>query len=209
MSTPDRILSLEQAARLIYKTSRPTEEQLEKVRAKLDRGVLQRSPRGRYTTTTSAVADYMAGYVATAKAQEHRGKHVVGKEPLPGLYRELLKDYFLAVLLQKTARRRSAAFGWSVLAMQVCLVLLPPVILVATYHESVQALIKSPERAAVEAYMEREFDSYEISKFQPLESSPGTIRVEFWYTKKGSKRIESVRLITVSGGQVTDVNMPE
>jgi hypothetical protein len=94
--------------------------------------------------------------------------------------------------------------------MQIALVLLPLVVFYISYQDSLAALIKSPERAAVETWLSTEFDSFEIESFQPtMQGENDVIRVEFWYSKQGSKRIQSLRLFTVEGDRVTNVTMPE
>lgn len=209
MPSADRVISAEQAAKLIYSTASPSSSQVEKIKEKIERGALRRSQRGGLTTTTDAVAEYMARHTEAAGKINNR-KRAIEVHGHPDSYRDVLKDYFLAVLLQRTERRRSSLFKGTVLAMQIALVLLPLVVFYVSYQDSLAALIKSPERAAVETWLSTEFDAFEIESFQPtMQGEDEVIRVEFWYSQQGSKRIQSLRLFTVEGDQVTNVTMPE
>lgn len=210
MPTTDRILSAEQAARLIYNTRAPSSEQIEKIKTRIDRGALERGPRGGYTTTASAVADYMARHVAAATANEHKeARRFKDGEAVPALYKDLLKDYFLAVLMQRTARRRTAAFNAAVIGFQVALILVPLVAFWLTYSSTVKAMIKPPQRVAAERWLDENFDDYEITQLQPLDEPAGAFRLRFWYSQQGSKRIQSVRILEIDGDRVLTATMPE
>lgn len=208
MAGSDRVLNIEQAARMIYNTSAPSGEQVKRVRDKLARGTLRPSSKGDNTTTASAVAEYLARKAAlTAEAKKgvvplRRG------EPVPGFYKDLLKDYFLAILLQRTARKRSQAFGYAVMALQAAFIVLPIAIFVLTYRSASVAFLKSAEQVAVESYLRANYDEFEIESLRTQDEG-AQVHAKFWYAKNGSKRITSERLFTLSDGKVTSVDMPD
>jgi hypothetical protein len=203
----DRILTLEQAARMIYNTQAPSREQVVKVEQKLARGSLRPGPQGK-TTTTSAVAEYLAKRTAAQTEQNHpAARRPAAGQPLQGYYKELLSDYFLALLLQRTRQRRTRAFAIGVTAMQVALVLLPIVIFVSSYRSSIQAMIQSPARVATEGWMKSQYDEYEIEKIDSLPDD--RLRVLFWYKQKGTKRVQTVRILTLEGETITAAAMED
>lgn len=204
MSDLERPLTVEQAARIVYNTASPTREQVARIRDKIESGGIRRSLRGGLTTTRSALADYLAGRTSTS-AGAARAAPRAANEPLPGFYRELLKEYFLAVLLRRKLERRSKLFAASVLAMQVAILLLPLGVFAWVYRGSLAAGWKSPERQAVERWLSEHYDEFEIHSL--TNSAPSAARVKFWYSAKGSKRIESDRIFTISGDRVVSVDM--
>jgi hypothetical protein len=208
MATAERVLNADQAARMLYRTSSPTPDQVEKIKQKIERGVLRRSQRGGCTTTTAGIAEYMARYTIAAGQSDPRKRSLEVAEP--ETYRAVLQDCFLAVLLQRTHRKRSSFFNAVVVTLQIALVILPLVILYGTYQGSLRALIKSPERAAVESWLSQEYDAFEIESFAPQATADEqVVRVKFWYANQGQKRIQSLRLFTVHGDRVTHVTMPD
>jgi hypothetical protein len=204
----DRLLTAEQAARMIYNTQAPSHEQIAKVEQKLRRGSLRPGPQGKATTTTAAVAEYLARRTAAQAEQNHpSARRPAAGAALEGYYKELLADYFLALLLQRTRQRRTRAFTIGVTAMQIALVLLPIVIFVSTYRASLQAMIRSPARVATETWMRGQYDEYEIEKIDLV--PPDRLRVSFWYKQKGTKRVQTIRILTFDGNAITAATMED
>jgi len=208
MVDADKILSPERAAALLYNTPAPTATQATKVREKIARGVLGRSSRGGWTTTPGSIARYLADKAAAKAARPQRQTPATFRgAKMPGFYRELMRDYLLALVMRRTTRKRSWVFLYAVSAMQVVLVLAPLVATVATWRSVVAARVVSPARAAVERWLADEYDEHEIQKL--TEGSDGAVRAMFWYRQAGSKRIESDRLFKIEDGRVTKVEMPQ
>jgi hypothetical protein len=206
----ESILTAARAAEMLYNTAHPTPEEVRKVCEKIARGALRRSPRGGWTTTTDAVAQYLAQKsAAQAALPGQRAQRAAGKERLPGLYCEWMHDYVLAILLRRTQKRRSLAFNYAVAAMQIALILLPIMLIVLTYQSAQRSLVVSPERRAVEERLEEEFSEHQILAWNDVSHTPRRVRVRFWYRSGKTKRIESTRDFTIADGKVTNVEMPE
>ncbi len=204
----DRVLSSDVAARLIYNTPQPSAAQIERVKEKIERGALPRSPRGGCTTTASGVAAYLSQKAAATAAHGRPDtRRYSDGAPVPGFYKDLLKDYFMAILLQRTARKRTQAFNYAVTACQVALIVLPLVVAVFTYRGALAAFTKSPAQVAVEQYLSESYDEFRIESLQPMPDSDAIVRAKFWYVEKGSKRIESERYFSVSDGRAVHVNL--
>jgi hypothetical protein len=208
MVDADKVLSPERAAALLYNTQAPTATQVTKVREKIARNVLGRSSRGGWTTTPGAIAKYLADKAAAKAARPSRQPAAARRgAKLPGFYRELMKDYLLALVMRRTTRKRSWVFLYAVSAMQVVLVLAPIVATIATWRSVAAARTISPARAAVERWLADEYEEHQIHEL--TEVSEGAVRARFWYRQGGSKRIESDRLFTIEGDRVAGVEMPQ
>lgn len=207
MIDADKVLTAQRAAALLYNTQTPTMEQVAKVQAKIARGMLVRSNRGGWTTTPGAIAQYLADKSSKEAARSGRKATAIRRgATMPGFYRELVKDYLLAMMMRRTLRKRSAVFLYAVSAMQVALVLTPLVVTITTWRSVDAARSISTERAAVERWLANKYYEHQVQTL--TETSDGTTHVKFWYRQKDSKRIESDRVFTIESGQVTNVEMP-
>jgi hypothetical protein len=200
MNDLERALTPEQAAKIVYNTAAPDRGQVERIRSKIQDGSIRRSARGGITTTPRAIADYLAKKTAGANPRKSQR----AAEGMPNLYRELLKDYFLAVLLRRKVERRSNVFAGLVIAMQLAIITLPILSFVWVYRTSIAGALKSPERIAVERWLEANTDEYGI---ESMTGTPASARVKYWYQNKGSKRITTDRIFTIAGESVTSVDM--
>lgn len=226
-----QLLSDVEAACAIYGTQHPTEQQIGQVRLRISRGVLDRSDNGGWTTTSRAVADFLAKAAvhhrnratspaaAAGEAVEHErraalaARRVRDEAGLDGFYRDLLRDYFLAVVLRRKTKRSSATFGRAVSIGQIAVLLLP-IWLVYFGYRTVVALTAPPEHAAVLAWLEENAAAHKVAEwFSPVDYEEGTgrlIRVRYKYTGEGSpKAILTDRLFVVADGRVVNVVQTE
>lgn len=215
-SAEEQVLGPTDAARLIFNTAEPTAEQIVKVRGEIKRGTLARSRQGGYTTTADAVATYFASraaddllrHVGAAPANEPPASATAdlsaGHPELGAHYQVMLKDYFLGIFLQRQSRQYPDVFQRAVLAGQVLLVLGIAAILlwVACDATGMLALGKSPERVAVERWIEEKHGPFEIVSVTPG-SEETDLRVRYIYRAPSGKQIQSDRLFRVVEGNVS------
>jgi hypothetical protein len=221
------IVSPVEAARRIYNAASPTPEQVGRVVKKIEAGVLARSERGGLTTTLEAVADYMARREAgrgqgarhatelirkaagedVADPQQHHLQTAAGQRsavgaPLSAVYRELMKDYFLAVLLRRRMAHRSETFHWIVNGSQA--VLLTAVIVLAAMVSvgAIRATILPPDHRAIHAWVADRHDDVKVVKIVPLAEPVGSYRVEYNYVISGQRRIYTSMILTLENHQV-------
>jgi len=202
--TEDRELTVEEAARIIYSTPTPTEQQKGKVRDKLRRGTLRRSPRSPWSTTAWAVAEYLAARTSP----QHRRPGA--PKDLQGLYGGLLRDYFLALVLRRRAAGRSRLFQRTVVAGQV-VVLAASLWLIATIALKTRSAM-APERAAVQEWLEANIRGrYRIVEwFPPRPSDEGvTLRLRYQYFTPGRKGIVTDREFEVVEGRVVSTRQTQ
>lgn len=196
----ERVLNVDEAAQIIYHTRAPSAEQIDKIRYKLARGVLKSSSKGRWTTTTGAVADYLS----RRTFKQGYSHHKVQQRQLFSVYRELVRDYCRAVLLRRAGAKRSRLFETAVIVGQAaCLVFLAGALLLG--HRSLFASVP-PEQTTVEQWLEDHEPSFQIVEwFAPAED--GRLRVKYKYD--GGKTILTDRTFVVRGGQVVEVEQTD
>jgi hypothetical protein len=213
-----RRLSIDDAARLIYQTSRPSARQLSKVRHTVARGVLQGSLEGNWVTTSS-VASYLAARVVKSSADRSRrsGRTDAGRDApatsariadmadgeLPRVYRHILRDYFAAVLRRRQPTGTSRAYRAAVWAGQIAVVLFPVVVIVGA---AVRVTAPPPERRAIERWIDADTRQYEILKWFPPErprSGGVIVRVRYKYVGDSPKAIVTDRRFRVQEEDVT------
>jgi hypothetical protein len=219
-----RTLTLHQAAQVICRTQKPSGEQIAKVQAELENGVLkgQKDPKYGWTTTGALVAEYMARrqlHKQRVKREAAEGKSVAGSagashadeqyrggEELKPVYRDILKDYFLTVLMRRRMGHQSTAFKVSVLAGQFLLLFA----MVGGMVWGVKATIipQPPEQKAVEEYVLKNFPESRIQTWGPSTAVPGgtNVAVKFRYRPPGGKGVETERQFLVAGGRVAEVS---
>lgn len=212
MSEQARVLNAVQAARRIYQTSQPTAEQVGRVVQKIESGVLPRGPKGGATTTVEAVAEYLARREtarASAHVQQrgqprlHRGRQAQG--PIAHLYRELLTDYFLAVLLRRRTKDRSATFRWAVVATQALLLTAALYAFVAVAAPRFRQRVIPPQQLAAQSWLEGHYQDVEVKSIRVLTKSPATVQAAFSY-RVNNRRIHSSLMLTLDGNKVVNVD---
>ena len=225
------VLSDVEAARAMYGTKDPTEQQVNQVRLRIARGVLDRSSKGGWTTTGRAVADFLAkaavqkrdgqavSPAAAAKAAVKQNQMAAAARRardagnMDGFYRDLLRDYFLAVVRRRKTRRDSTTFDRAVLCGQI-LVLCLPILLVYSGYQQVIALTAPPEHAAVQAWLDENTASHKVVEWGAVvdyeEGTGRQLRVRYKYKGLGSnKSILTDRMFVVGDGRVIHVAQTE
>lgn len=205
-------LSAVEAARRVYNTPSPTAEQVGRIVQKIEAGTLARGPRGGISTTAEAVANYMARKEA-AQSRIHRGvdghKEVVkfqrADDPLPTLYKGLLKDYFLAVVLRRKVSNRSGLFHGTVIATQ-CLLLVGMVALIWLATDlAIQGGLPSTEERAVQTWLDERYQRVEVQSVKVISRAPLRVFARYSYFTN-SRRIESQRYFTLEGERVVQTS---
>lgn len=211
-----RKLSAEQAARLIYRGSTPSNSQIERVRTAIERGDLAGEEGA---TTVGAVAEFLARAAVTKtqggapskpgepspprSAAGYYGK----QEELPSVYVDSLKNYFLSAISRKHLKQQSAAFQRAVLIGQIAFL----VFAVATlaYAARMIAPPRPPEQVAVLAWLEENTAHHRIIQWHPPHpTADGTgvrMRVQYHYATSRGKGIDTDRLFLIQQDRVVSV----
>ena len=223
-----RSLTLHEAAQFICRTPKPSAEQLARVRLELEHGVLQGRNDEKYgwTTSASCVAEYLArrklhqqrakraavdgGEPAAASTAHPPGSadHYRAQQALQSVYRDILKDYFLTVLMRRSLRHQSRGFQCAVVAGQFLLL----AILIGGMIWSVQASLvpQPPEQKAVQEWLAKNFPDCQIRGWPPAAPAPDgrgvSVRVQFRYKPPTGKGVETERTFVVNGEQVIPVS---
>jgi hypothetical protein len=204
------VLNAVQAARRIYQTAQPTAEQVGRVVQKIESGVLPRGPKGGATTTVEAVAEYLARR-ETARASAH----MEGRSRKPSsspkraqiavrhLYRELLTDYFFAVLMRRRTKDRSYLFRWSVAGTQAILLALALYAFAAVAAARFRQRVIPPQELAAQTWLASHFADVEVKSIKI--ASPSTVEATFSY-RVNNRRIHSSLLLTLKGSDVVNVD---
>jgi hypothetical protein len=210
-------LNAEEAARIIYGTQEPDWRQVGQVRAMILRGVIQGSKDGRWTTA-DAVAEYLAAANLHRGAERNRRAAASGQSlPRDGspsqreyrsTYRDVLKEYFLAVIRRRDRRQYSRSFQGAILAGQIAL-LIGLVTVGALVFHAVRKVPEPQELATVRQWLEQNTDRHQIVQWyapEPVADGQGlSIRVVYEYAKVSPKTIRTDRVFVIEGGQVVSV----
>jgi hypothetical protein len=194
-----KILTPVQAAEWIYDTKSPTTEQIGWVVAKIESGQLRRSSRGGATTTADAIAEYLARRASARGAERVTAPRqstaaaaltAVGRNKFSRLYRGLLEEYFLAVLLRRRVSHQRKWLQWAVSGTHAVLlvVLVAFVALVAT--KAMRLARPSPEETAIMAWLNGRYQQVRMHELKRVESDPQRIVAAFDYFVNG-RRIQS------------------
>lgn len=212
MSEQSSVLNAIEAARRIYQTTHPSAAQVGKVVQKIEAGLLHRGPHGGATTTVEAVGEYLARREtsrATAHLEERsrlKGSSATRlvQGPVVYLYRELLKDYFLAVLMRRRTSAHSSAFRWSVVGTQVLILVLAVFVLGTMTTRGLHRRVVPPEEKTVQAWLTQHFNDAEVKSIEILDDPPSTVRAAFSY-RVNNRPIQSTLVVTLHGTQVVNV----
>jgi len=221
-------ITADEAARLIFDTPQPSAIQVGQVVALLRSGAISPSGARGCTTTRVNVARYLgareqrkqeAKRCANGAARDgHRGasgretkpeRHagrIVGDRKLRPVYRELLNDYFLAILMRGRARGRSQRFQTVVLASR-CLLL---VALAGVMGASLLFRTSGAE-GAVQAWLQEHRGGAELLEISPADVRPGinAVRVRYRYPDESQAMQTVERVFVISGGAVVQVLLPD
>lgn len=215
MSTTDqRRISLEEAAKIMFQTAEPTPQQILKIKSLIERGALAGNTQGRWTTSPESVARYLA--MAAMHKNESGGKkggqlertsrQRTSEAHIRPLYSDMLKDYFLAVLRRRDARRRSKVFHRAVRAGQLVGITL----ILGLCFWIVSASSEPPvEFDVVEAYLTKTNPGVQIEQWYPATSAPSgggyRIRVKYQFQQPNGTYTAQDLVFTVKDAQVRGI----
>lgn len=124
---------------------------------------------------------------------------------MTGFYRELLKDYFLAVVMRRRFAHHSQAFQRAVVGSQAALLVAVTALVCWVSATAVRSRLVPPEHRAVQSWIADKHADAKIHEICKLERPPGCYRVNFQYGS-GGRLIQSSLIFTVDGPNVVDVN---
>lgn len=223
MSKSDgRPLSIAQAAKIIFHTDSPTDQHIGRVYQRMKAGAIRvhdraRAPRD-WTTTERAVADFLASesmrhtHPHSARQRPSQGSsaanhNAIGRPVMSGVYRSILTEYFLALMLRQRMHHRSLAFRRAVVAGQVLLLSASLAIIVSTIRWA--SVPSAPERIAVEKHLRLNNDRCWITRWYPSQPSADDhsvlVEVEYRYTHDSPRVISTRRQFQYDGHTVREV----
>lgn len=226
LGSSDKQLSIIEATRLIYGTRSPSQDQIRRVYKRVQAGALrvldsQQDPL-KWVTTEKWLAEYLTAQSVLKQQQGQaveQAKAASQNEPaaaksssksggeLNDLYRGMLREYFLAVILRRRKSHYSKTFERAVFAGQVVALLL----LVGLMLSGVQVAraLTPPEHRAILGWIDEQTDWYSITAWHPTEPAPDgqgvVVRVQYAYTKDSSRPIETDRYFRVQGDSVEEI----
>lgn len=215
MSTDNnRRLSLEEAAEIMFHTSAPTALQVRKVRQLVKQGVLAGTLEGRGTTSTEAIAQYLARAALSKggsskklpRSQERTRQQRDADADMRPLYSDVLTDYFLAVLRRRDSNKRSARFQQAVWVGQMVGVGL---LMVLFIWLASGGKVPPAELSVVEHYLKSKDPSASIEEWFPPRSpnsGPGRqIRVKYRHRSAAGPIVEADSVFTIHDSKVLGV----
>ena len=229
-SQTDRVISIVDAARLIFRTRNPTDEHIHRVYKQMKSRTLAvhdaSGPPLKWSTTEEAVADFLAankieqtlGHPAIAAAKQ-RAKWTsnVGVSALPPNYEEesatlremyhgIWKEYFMAVILRRRAAHHSKNFRRAVVVGQAIWLVGMLGVFFGTFRLGFQST--PPERLAIERWIDVNTDEYRVTRWYPSKALDGGmhVRVEYRYQKDSRRSIHTDRTFSVQGDAVSEVS---
>ena len=217
MIVPSKMKTLNprDASKLIHATDQPSEQQVRWVERQLKsgkiKGIRARKAKACWTTTTAAIAQYMAEVSlseATTSGSATPNARPRGTAELGDVYRDVLKDYFLAVIFRRGQRASSKRFRRAVAMGQVLTLL----IIVSVTAASISPLLAgSPaEHAVIENWIEENAGRFNIVRWHPSEPVANgqglKVRVEYRYASPGGKLVTTERVFTITGDRVVGVD---
>ena len=205
-------LNAREASKLIHGTDQPSKGQVRWVEHQFELGLIEgrcpRKAKAQWTTTTGAIALYMAEVSLPRKGTVVSSKTPRGAVELGDVYRDVLKDYFLAMIFRRGQRANSTRFRRAVVVGQVVTLL---VIVWATVLSVSPLLAGSPaEQAVVENWIGENAEQFNVVRWhssEPVANGRGLrVRVEYRYASPGGKLVTTERVFTVEGGRVVSVD---
>jgi hypothetical protein len=199
------------AARQIFNVAKPTEQQVSTVLGLIKSGVLRKASAEHWNTTVSAVAQYLAQQEsqrlhARKDARSHSGAKIgPDGKPLSRFYEDVLREYFMAVLLQRRSTEYSGVFYWAVIATQAITLFLGVVVIVAIIYQAARLPFVSPQHAAVKKWLQNRHDIMEVSEIKPAPGVPNALQVKFTY-REGGRIVQSQLHLTMSGNEVAGIS---
>lgn len=220
MSGSSHRIGVRKAAQLIFRVRQPTAEQLSRIRQLLTRGDLQPEGNG---TTMESVAELMARVALRGVGPSDKGspadfaseilespgsRSAFGGESLRSIYRESLKEYFLAVFFRRRRNDASVGFQRAVVAGQAIVLLMFALFVVG----SVRAIFAPmpPEKSAVLDWLDKNTHHFRIIQWHPAAAADDgngmTMRVQYHYVTRHGRGIDTDRVFTIQAGRVVRVD---
>ena len=174
-----------------------------------------------WTTTEGALADYLAARLSQPRAKPTRlseGDQLPVKASrstrrdraateLRSVYRGILRDYFLAIMLRRRTGSRSATFRRCVLAGQIVMLASFAGLLVTLVRIATPA--PRPEFDMVQKWIDEATDRYEVLRWHPIKIPPDghgvVVEVEYKYAKDSSRTIFTRRSFRVVDETVEEI----
>ena len=129
-----------------------------------------------------------------------------------GVYREIWRDYFLAMLLRRRTDRHGAAFQRAVVIGQGMVLFALVSVLVATVF-GISSLCAPAGNEAVLRLIDASTDDYSITRWHAAAPHPAgegeLIRVEYRYRKESNRWIQTERTFHVTGNSAVEVGLDE
>lgn len=230
-ATQDRTISIVDAARLIFRTSTPSDKHVHRVYELMKIGAIKVRDHGgsplKWTTTEVALAEFLASQ-REAHSNLVRASHRLAKpnaemeptgplaalheddeeaEKLRDVYRGIWRDYFLAVMLRRRVSHRSHAFARWVVAGQVIVLLA----MVGAFAGAFRiAWLPTPaEHIAIERWIDEHTDDHAVLRWFPAEEDAmaegAVVRVQYRYQKDSNRWIHTDRRFQVLADTVTEL----
>jgi hypothetical protein len=219
-----RTLSIAEAAQTIYKVDAPSEQQIGRVYAHMKSGALRVNHRDRpskqWTTSEDAVADFLAGSAmkqyraqrlstanAPAASAAKRHSRDGSGQTIVAVYRDIWRDYFLAVMLRRRREHHSARFRRAVIAGQVVVL----IVMLGAIAIGIRVVYTpvAPERVAVERWIDERTDRHSITCWHPTRPSKDgagvIVEVEYRYAKDSPRVVSTRRVFVYDGTSVQEV----
>lgn len=238
-STTDSPISVLEAARTLYRSTTPSDEQILRVCRLMRTGALRSKERAGspldWTTTPSALADFLAlsavqrseaaARTALALSEDVANPSEAGLQTematgtaannwgeLSDVYREIWRDYFLVMLLRRRIVRRGAKFQRAVVTGQAILLIAMVSVLVTALF-GMRALRAPAGNKAILRQIDASTDDYSVTRWHPAVPHPAgegeLIRVEYRYRKDSNRWIHTQRTFHVTGNGVVEVGLDD
>ncbi len=205
-----RTLTPHDVAEIWFGTRKPSADQLRKVYAKMQAGVLPlndpQAPPARWTTNEQALAKYLAARRASKEAAQHeKGKRVGplgvvpptpatfvhrGDKDLRDAYMNVWQDYFQAVMFRRRIPYASRAFTRAVAAGQLSAVLLIGILLAGALGAWTPG--RTVEERLVGEHLAGTHGWYQVERWHPPATDDDgrrIVRVEYRYRDGDSHRV--------------------
>ncbi len=216
-------LTARDVAKILFATASPSSSQVREIQMLFASGRLKGDctsvaptaevSKKPWTTTSVNVAQYMASQSYRKQLASHGAKLAAVESDLRHSYRDLLTDYFQAVVLRRQSKSRSnhAWFKRSVIAgqmMLITIVITAAVLSVGLFRPSIL-----PEHAAIEHWISQQVDRYQIICWHPardtVEDLAVAIRVEYRYSLNNRRGVKTDRTFLVRDNKILSIDFSE
>ncbi len=209
-------LTAQGVAKILFSTPAPSSSQVQDVLSLFASGRLkgQRVVSGQttsWTTTSAAVAAYMAQASYRRQLATRGSKSTIREADLGHCYRSLLQDYFQAVVFRRRAQSRRYNNGWfrgSVVAGQAVLVAF--VFTITVFSIGWFSPGPSAEQVAIECWISQRADRYQITRWHEAcdtgQDRTKAIRVEYRYSHNNRHGVHTDRTFLICDNEVLSVD---